>query len=94
MFYYLRFLLTYPPGRWLVKKYYAYGPLPARYLNEHEYLKPVVRTALMPFVVVALFWLKAAFLVRAALLSLMLTLTTSIVRRRFLATRNSEDAAK
>jgi hypothetical protein len=89
-----RFLLTYPPGRWLVKKYYAYGPLPARYLNEHEYLKPVVRTALIPFVIVALFWLEASSLIQITLVALMLGLTTSIVRRRFLATHNSEDTAR
>jgi hypothetical protein len=89
-----RFLLTNGPGRWFVKKYYAYGPSPARYLNEHAYLKPVVRTSLIPFVAVALFWLQASSLAQIALVALMLGLATSIVHRRFVATQNSEDAAR
>ena len=89
-----RFLLTNGPGRWFVKKYYVYGPSPARYLNEHAYLKPVVRTSLIPFVAVALFWLQAPSLAQIALVALMLGLATSIVHRRFVATQNSEDAAR
>jgi len=49
-----RFLSTHRAGRWAVARYYAMSLPAARFLNEHEALKPLVRAALMPLVVLAL----------------------------------------
>jgi hypothetical protein len=45
-----RYLLTNAPGRFFVRWYYKYSPIAADYLNEHPWLKPVVRTVLLPVV--------------------------------------------
>lgn len=50
-----RYLETNSAGRAFVRWYYEYGPIGAAALNEHPWLKPVVRTALMPAVGGALF---------------------------------------
>jgi hypothetical protein len=44
------YLLTNRPGRRFVEVYYHYGPLAADYIEEHDWLKPIVRLALMPLV--------------------------------------------
>ena len=43
-----RYLETNSAGRAFVRWYYEYGPIGAAALNEHPWLKPAVRTALMP----------------------------------------------
>ncbi len=50
-----RYLETNSAGRVFVIWYYKYGPLGAAALNEHPWLKPVARTALLPAVGGALF---------------------------------------
>jgi hypothetical protein len=61
-----RYLQTNAPGRWLVARYYALSPPAARYLDAHRALKPVVRAALWPLVIVALVALEGS---RAALIA-------------------------
>jgi hypothetical protein len=48
-----RFLMTNDPGRRFVAWYYEKGPFAAAYLQEHPGLKPAVRLALYPFVIMA-----------------------------------------
>ncbi len=50
-----KILLRYRWGVDFVNSYYKYGPLAARYIQEHEWLKPAVRAALWP--ILALSWL-------------------------------------
>ena len=50
-----RYLTTNAPGRAFVRWYYQYGPVGAQFINEHPWLKPVVRAALMPAVGGAMF---------------------------------------
>jgi Right handed beta helix region len=49
-----RYLATNAPGRAFVRWYYRHGPAAAAVLREHAHLKPVIRAALWPLVVVAL----------------------------------------
>ena len=44
------YLLTNQAGRIFVKRYYQYSPGLARYISEHEGVKPFVRAALYPMV--------------------------------------------
>jgi hypothetical protein len=75
-----RYLLTHGPGRWLVARYYALSPPAARYLDAHAALKPAVRAALWPLVIVALVALEGS---RAALIALaVLTLGGAVLRIR------------
>jgi len=46
-------LLTYYGGREFVRFYYDYSPYVAEFLDENEYLKPVVGVLLLPLVGVA-----------------------------------------
>ncbi len=55
-----RYLETNSAGRAFVRWYYEYGPIGAAALNEHPWLKPVVRTALLPAVGGALFLTRAS----------------------------------
>ena len=50
-----RYLTTNAAGRAFVRWYYQHGPVGAQFINEHPWLKPVVRTALMPAVGGAMF---------------------------------------
>ena len=45
-----QYLLTNKPGKRFVKAYYKYGPHAANYVEEHDWLKPIVRVSLMPLV--------------------------------------------
>lgn len=49
------YLLTCDAGKAFVRWYYEHGPKGARFLVEHPWLKPVVRTALLPAVAGAMF---------------------------------------
>jgi len=76
-----RFLSTHRAGRWAVARYYAMSPPAARFLNEHEALKPLVRAMLMPLVLLALVLLEggeAGVLLAVA----MAAGVTAIVQRR------------
>jgi hypothetical protein len=50
-----RYLLTSRPGRAFVSWYYTHGPRGAQFLNDHPEWKPIVRTALLPAVAMAMF---------------------------------------
>jgi hypothetical protein len=65
-----RYLMTNSAGQAFVAWYYRYGPIGAEYLNAHEWLKPVVRTALLPAVGGALFMTRTSLLTKAAVLIL------------------------
>lgn len=43
-----QYLLPHLPGRWFVSLYYRLSPPIARFITEHDYLRPAVRTALLP----------------------------------------------
>jgi hypothetical protein len=75
-----RYLLTHAPGRWFVNWYYTYGPTAAQYLNEHTQLKPLVRAALWPLVVLAAFMLSASLTTQLSVLALTLLLISILYR--------------
>src|SRR5690606_27277218 len=79
-----RFLLPYAAGRWLVRRYYAASPEAARFIERHPRLKPVVRTALKPFVLVARASLEGRFVALAVLAALPIAAVVAVfaVRRR------------
>ena len=78
-----RYLLTNGPGRAFVAWYYRNGPQAAQYLKQHAVFKPLVRAALMPFVIVAAFMLGSSLLTKAAITLLSLALVYRLVRRRY-----------
>ena len=57
------YLLSNTPGRWFVKKYYAYSPPLARLIASHESLRIVTRAALTPLVWIIEYPLAAVLLV-------------------------------
>lgn len=65
-----RYLMTNGAGRAFVGWYYHYGPIGAEFINAHAWLKPVVRTALMPAVGGALFMTRTALLTKLIVLIL------------------------
>jgi len=52
------FLLTNSPGRRLVDLYYQLSPSAASFINEHGWIKPVIRAGLSPVIGLAWFCLK------------------------------------
>ncbi len=76
------FLETNTAGRAFVRWYYRYGPIGAEFINVHAWLKPVVRTALLPAVGVALFMTRTSMLTKAAVLILVGILAGYLMRRR------------
>jgi len=77
-----RYLLTNEAGRAFVRWYYRYGPIGAEFINAHAWLKPVVRTALMPAVGGALFMTRTSLLTKAAVLILAGILAGYLMQRR------------
>ncbi len=77
-----RYLMTNGPGRAFVEWYYRYGPIGADYLNTHPWLKPVVRTALMPAVGGALFMTRTSLPSKVAVLLLVGLLSWYLVLRK------------
>lgn len=63
-----RYLLTNAVGTAFVKWYYRYGPIGAEFMNEHPWLKPVVRTALLPAVGGAMFMTRTSVTTKAMIL--------------------------
>jgi len=74
-----RYLETNSIGRAFVKWYYEYGPIGAAALNEHPWLKPVVRTALMPAVGGALFLTRTSTVTQLLILFLFILMTAMLV---------------
>jgi len=52
-----QFLLQSAPGRFFVRFYYSYSPAAARFLENHEGLKPFVRLGLLPVVGMCYFFI-------------------------------------
>jgi len=77
-----RYLLTNEAGRAFVRWYYRYGPIGAEFINAHAWLKPVVRTALMPAVGGALFMTRTSLLTKATVLILAGILAGYLMQRR------------
>jgi len=48
-----RYLLSFDAGRWLVKKYYAYGPTAAKIIENRPFAMWIARCLLAPFVFIA-----------------------------------------
>ncbi len=63
-----QYLMTNTPGRAFVHWYYQYGPTGAAFLNANPWLKPAVRTALMPAVGGALFLMRTSLLIKLTVL--------------------------
>jgi hypothetical protein len=63
-----RYLMTNPLGRAFVAWYYKYGPIGARFITEHPWLKVPVRVALFPLVLMALFLIYVPPAAKGALL--------------------------
>jgi hypothetical protein len=84
-----QYLLTNAPGKRFVEAYYKHGPLAADYINEHSWLKPIVRVLLMPLVGISYFLVKTSvtikILVASAMIVLMLNCLIYIRRKRRLA---------
>jgi hypothetical protein len=79
------YLLTNAPGRAFVRWYYEYGPVAAQFITEHPWLKPVVRTALLPVVGMAMFMTKTSSLGKMMVLSILIGgIGYSIYRRNLL----------
>jgi len=70
-------------GRRLIRAYYEHGPVGARFVAEHAWLKPLVRAVLWPVVIVALLVLEApvATALGAGALAALLA-RRALVRRR------------
>jgi len=76
-----RYLLTNAPGRAFVAWYYRYGPIGARFITQHPWLKPPVRLALFPLVVMALFLIHTSSLAKTALIMIAVVVTVYLYQR-------------
>ena len=65
-------LLTNRPGRCFVRMYYKYGPYAADCIEEHNWLKPVVRALLMPLVGISYILIKISSATKILLALVML----------------------
>lgn len=89
-----RYLNTNAPGRRLVRSYYALSVPAVRFVEAHTYLKPAVRAALWPFVIVALAMLEGSAASKAALLVLGITGIALRLRVRRLASQRKAQAER
>jgi hypothetical protein len=90
-----QYLMTHAPGRMFVSWYYRHGPVAAKYLNRNAELKPLVRAALSPLVVLAAFMLGASTTVKVSVVFLTLVLIVRLVLRcrfRLRVCRGERDA--
>jgi len=74
-----RYLEANSAGRAFVRWYYEYGPIGAAALNTHPWLKPVVRTALLPAVGGALFLTKTSTVTQLMILFLFSLMIAALV---------------
>jgi len=78
-----RYLMTNSFGRAFVEWYYRYGPVGAEFITAHPWLKPVVRTALLPAVGGAAFMTQTSMLTkRIVLLGTGFVIVFSLWRKR------------
>src|SRR6185369_15895805 len=66
------YLEQYDLGRKFIAWYYRTGPPWAQYLNEHDWLKPMVRAALTPVIGVAYFFVVATSIQRFVIFCLLM----------------------
>jgi lysophospholipase L1-like esterase len=78
-----QYLLTNSLGTTFVKKYYQYSPPVADYIEEHEYLRYIVRLALYPLIGFSYFMTEAGFMVKISSIALFLLLTLGSLVVRF-----------
>jgi Periplasmic copper-binding protein (NosD) len=78
-----RYLLTNSAGSAFVRWYYEHGPVAAAYLEAHPGYKPMVRTALMPAVGLALFMTGTSMFIKAVVALLMLIIALMTVNDFF-----------
>lgn len=76
-----RYLMNCAPGRAFVAWYYRCGPRGAQFINDHPWLKPPVRLALLPLIALALVLLKTTALGKTALLAVALLAWAGLSRR-------------
>lgn len=74
-----QYLLVNRPGRTFVDWYYAYGPVAADFIIQYDFLKPLVRLIILPFVVFALFVIASSASTKMILSALLILL---MLRRR------------
>ncbi len=73
-------LIPYKLGRSFVYQYYKYGPYAARFINDHTWLKPVVRLLLWP--VISFSWLALHYGWTAAIAFLLMTIFALVLALR------------
>lgn len=82
-----RYLETNSAGRVFVRWYYEYGPIGAAALNEHPWLKPVVRTMLLPAVGGAIFLTRTSTVTKLLVLFLFSFMIAVLVLYKKIAVR-------
>jgi len=85
-----QYLLKSLPGRRFVAWYYRHGPAAAAWLQEHAFLKPVVRGFLMPLVALAAFILGASATVKGLVCVLGIALLWLVFRLWHFGGRSGE----
>lgn len=65
-----RYLLTNSAGKAFVGWYYRYGPIGAQFINNYQWLKPLVRAALLPAVGISLFMINTDLPIKLAVMLL------------------------
>ena len=78
-----RYLVTNEYGRAFVDWYYRYGPIGAAYINEHPWLKPAVRAALLPLIGIAFFMLETSLTLKLAVMLCSGLFSTMIMKRKY-----------
>ncbi|MFO7773254.1 MAG: X2-like carbohydrate binding domain-containing protein [Dehalococcoidia bacterium] len=73
-----KYLLTNPAGQALVDLYYRSSPPVARFIAEHPGLKPVVRTALLPAVVMSAVVVNTSPVEKTAILGLLVLVSAAL----------------
>lgn len=77
-----QYLLPNTPGKAFVNWYYTYGPIAARFINEHPWLKPAVRVGLLPAVGVSTFMTRTTMPAKMAVVIFTVLALFFIVQRR------------
>ena len=75
------YLMSNGPGRAFVEWYYRYGPRGARFINDHPWLKPPVRLALLPLIALALFLTGTTPLAKVAILALVILVSAYLLQK-------------